>query len=49
MGAEDLIQWILTSKEIPEVTLYDFNLQNMTALPKHVIFPDNKEDRNRNI
>ena len=40
MGVEDLIRRILTSKAISEVTLYDFNLQTMTDLPKHFILPD---------
>ena len=40
MGMEDLIHRILTSEAISEVTLYDFNLQTMIDITKHILLPD---------
>ena len=40
MGVEDRIYRILTTESISEVTQYYFNLQTITALPKHGVLPD---------
>ena len=41
MVAEDLVSQFLTQDYISEVSQYDFNMEYITVLPKHIKLPKN--------
>ena len=44
LGAEKLITRILTLDTIPEISQYDFDMENMTVHPMHVKPPNNEKE-----